>query len=73
MIASSTIATNDVIASVESLAERHGQAVADEVVAGYLNGLQIYLKNTHGPRRAYDAFQIIADDIAETMIAEPRS
>lgn len=64
---------NAVIAAMEKLSVDYGQATADDTAAGYLFGLQIYLKNTHGPRLAYDSFQIVADDIAETMIAEVRS
>jgi hypothetical protein len=67
-----TAVANTVVGALEKVAANQGQAWADDTAAGYLYGLQIFLKNTHGPRLAYEAFQAIADDIAETMIAEPR-
>lgn len=59
---------NTVIATLEKLAHDHSQLTAEDVATGYLIGIQIWLKNTRGPRLAYDAFQNVADDIAETMI-----
>lgn len=64
---------NVVIAALEKQAADHGQLTADDVAAGYLLGLQIWLKNTRSPQLAYNAFQVVADDIAETMIAAVRS
>lgn len=59
---------NTVIASLETHVATYGQPTAEDIVSGYLMGLSIWLKNTRGPRLAYDAFQVVADDIAETMI-----
>lgn len=59
---------NLIIATLETQASAHNQATAEDIAAGYLLGIQIWLKNTRGPRLAYDAFQVVADDIAETMI-----
>lgn len=67
-----TAIANMFLDALDQVAANNGQQSADDVAAAYLSALQIYLKNTHGPRRAYDAFQVVADDIAETMIAEPR-
>lgn len=68
MSALKTAVANTVIATLEKMAHDHSQVIAEDVAAGYLIGIQIWLKNTRGPRLAYDTFQIIADDIAETMI-----
>jgi hypothetical protein len=65
--------SNAVASVLQKVSSANGQEAADDVAAGYLAGIANWLKNTRGPRLAYDAFQIVADDIAETMIAEPRS
>lgn len=64
---------NVVIVSLDKQAADYGQLTAEDVAAGYLCGIQIWLKNTRGPRLAYDTFQNVADHIAETVIpAVPR-